>query len=70
MIDNRTGAIKERGQTVDLVKRARQEAKKNGAKVSSETAKGLEAVQTMHDVCKKANGSPSKIYTAQKQNGK
>ena len=49
-----------------LLEKAKNEAKKNGKKVSAEVAKGLRAIQAMHDICKKRKGSVYKTYTSQK----
>jgi len=47
-----------------LLKKARKEAQKNGVKVSPEVAEGLKRIQSMHDLVKKKNGSPSKSYAS------
>lgn len=49
-----------------LLEKAKKEARKNGRKVNAEVAKGLKAVQTMHDMCKKRKGSPYKIFMSRK----
>ena len=49
---------------MNILERAKKEAKKNGKKVSPEVAKGLNAIQAMHDLCKKRKGSPYKMYVS------
>ena len=53
-----------------LLEKARKEAKKNGKKVSVEVAKGLKAIQAMHDMCAEQKGSPYRVYKSQESNGK
>jgi len=50
-----------------LLEKAKKEAKKNGKKVDPEVAKGLRAIQSMHDLCKKSKGSPYKIYISKER---
>ena len=52
---------------MNLLRKAQNDAKQNGTKVSSETAKGLKAVQTMHNMCKRSKGSPYRTYTASRK---
>ena len=49
-----------------LLEKAKKEAKKNGKKISGEVTKGLHAVQSMHELCRKSKGSPYRIYVAQR----
>lgn len=53
-----------------LLEKAKKEAKRNGKKVSAEVAKGLKAIQAMHDMCAKRGGSPYRTYKAQKRKKK
>lgn len=48
-----------------LIEKARKEAKKNGKRVSSNVAKGLEAVQAMHEMCRRKKGSPYRMFVSQ-----
>jgi len=50
-----------------LLEKAKKEAKETGKKISAEVAKGLTAIQAMHDLCKKAKHSPYKTYISQKR---
>jgi len=52
---------------MNLFEKAKKSAKENGKKVSADVAKGLKAVQAMHDLCKKGKGSPYKMYISQKR---
>lgn len=45
-----------------LLERAQKAAKKNGKKLDPEVAKGLKAIQMMHDIAKKVKGSAYQIY--------
>jgi hypothetical protein len=52
---------------MDLLEKAKKSAKENGKRLNAEVAKGLEAIQAMHDLCKKIKGSPYKIYMSEKK---
>lgn len=52
---------------MDLLEKAKKSARENGKRVNAEVAKGLEAIQAMHDLCKKIKGSPCKIYMSEKK---
>ena len=45
-----------------LLEKAKKEAKKNGKKISNEVVKGLHAIQSMHELCRKRKGSPYRMY--------
>jgi hypothetical protein len=45
-----------------LLERAEKAAKKNGKKLDPEVAKGLKAIQAMHDIAEKVKGSAYQIY--------
>ena len=60
------GIEKREGCKMALLEKAIEEAKRNGKKVSGEVAKGLKAIQAMHDMCAKQGGSPYKTYKSQK----
>ena len=51
---------------MNLFKKAKKAAKKNGRKINTKAAKGLKAVQIMHDMCKRHKGSPYKILISRK----
>jgi len=51
---------------MDLLEKAKKSARENGKRVDAEVAKGLEAIQAMHDLCKKIKGSPYKMYVRKK----
>lgn len=45
-----------------LLERAEKAAKENGKKLDPEVAKGLKAIQAMHDIAEKVKGSAYQIY--------
>ena len=47
-----------------LLEKAKKEAKKDGKRVNAEIAKGLKAIQKMHNLCKQCKGSPYRIFQA------
>jgi hypothetical protein len=55
---------------MNLVEKAKKSARENGKRVNAEVVKGLEAIQTMHELCKKVKGSPYKTYILQKKQEK
>ena len=52
---------------MDLLEKAKKSTKENGKRVNAEVAKGLKAIQAMHDLCKKVKGSPYKMYMSEKK---
>lgn len=50
-----------------LIEKVKKEAKECGQKLSPETIKGLKAIQSMHELIKQVKGSPSKIFSEQKE---
>ena len=50
-----------------LVDKAKKEAQKNGKKLNVEVAKGLRAVQAMHDMCKDSKRSVYKLYISRRE---
>lgn len=52
---------------MNLLERAKKTARENGKKIDPEVARGLKAIQAMHDLAKKVKGSPYKIYTSGKK---
>ena len=55
---------------MNLLEKAKKSARENGKRVNAEVAKGLEAIQAMHDLCKKVKGSPYKMYMSEKKQKK
>ena len=45
-----------------LLEKAKKEAKRDGRKLSNDVVKGLHAIQSMHELCRKRKGSPYKMY--------
>lgn len=54
-------------QKSSLLAIARKSAKENGRKIDPETARGLRAIQAMHDLAKKVKGSPYKLYRSEQR---
>ena len=52
---------------VNLLEIARKSAKENGREIDPETAKGLRAIQAMHDLAKKVKGSPYRVYCSEQR---
>ena len=52
---------------MSLIGKAKQEAEKNGKRLDPNIVKGLQAVQNMHDMCKKSNGSIGRGFSLRKE---
>lgn len=52
---------------VNLLEMARKSAKENGREIDPEIAKGLRAIQAMHDLAKKVKGSPYRVYCSDRR---
>jgi hypothetical protein len=50
-----------------LLEKAKKVAKKNGVKVKPDVARGLKAIQLMHNLSKKSKGSAYKLYISQEE---